>query len=42
MSMIDHDGVGEDSSLPNFSFLEKWRKQKMKRMKGKVVLVEDN
>ena len=42
MSMVDHDGAGEDWSLPNFSFLGKWRKQKRKRMKEKVVLVEGN
>ena len=42
MSMVDHDGAGEDSSLPNFSFPGKWRKQKSKRMKEKVVLVEGN
>ena len=42
MLMVDHDGAGEDSSLPNSSFLGKRRKQKRKRMKEKVVLVEGN
>ena len=42
MSMVDHDGAGEDPSLSNFSFPGKWRKQKRQRIKEKVVLVEGN